>query len=351
MIMAGGSGTRFWPLSRRTRPKQLLRLFGERTMIAETVARFDSLTSPEQILIITADHLVAAIADELELPGTNIVGEPSARNTAPAVGLAAIMAVARSGNPEELVCVFPADHFINNTEAFRRAVVVAAERARSGAIVTMGVSPTHPETGYGYIEAGDRDGAFCEVRSFREKPDADSARTYLSSGDFYWNAGMFFFRADVMLAEIRRQIPPLATALDTINHIADDPTSDAILFTQTWATLDPVSIDYGVMEGAERVEVMPVQFGWSDVGHWDALPEVVDCDVDGNHTTGDVITLDCNDSIICNETGGVVAALGVEGLVIVQTADATLVLPRDRAQEVRRIVDMLNKRANGGELT
>ncbi len=351
MIMAGGSGTRFWPLSRRATPKQLLRLFGDRTMIAETVARFDGLAEPEHTLIITSDHLVDAIHRELSLPKANIIGEPSARNTAAPVGLAAIVAAARSANPEEIVCVFPADHYIRDTQGFQDAVRAAAERARRGAIVTLGVRPTQPETGYGYIEAGDESDGFFSVRSFREKPDAASARAYLNAGGFFWNAGMFFFRADVMLAEIRRQLPLLGTALDTLNHIADDPTSDAILFTQTWATLESISIDYGVMEGAGQVEVLPVDFGWSDVGHWDALPGVAETDEAGNHISGDVTAIDCGTSVIYNQSDRVLATLGVEGMVVVQTQDATLVAPRARSQEIRRIVDALSKRSDKDGLT
>ena len=350
IIMAGGSGTRFWPLSRRLKPKQLLALFSDKTMLAETVERLAPLSSPEDTLIVTGAHLVEGVTDALpQLPEANIIAEPVGRNTAPCIGLACHLIRHRSGQRvDPLVGVFPADHHIEHPAAFRAAISAALEAAsKPGVIVTLGIEPTRPETGYGYIRFAPSDELARDVVRFVEKPDRATAEGYLASGEYLWNAGIFFFRASTMLGEIDRQLPDMASKLKAI--AAAFGTDDApSALTTIFPTIEGVSIDYGVMEGAPSVKVVPVDAGWNDVGHWDALPELLDKDGAGCVVRGDVIAIDALNSVAYNaRPDHVVAMVGVEDLIVVTTQDATLILPRSRAQDVRHIVAALKER--GGD--
>ncbi len=343
VIMAGGAGTRFWPLSRRHRPKQLLNLFGDTPMIAQTVDRFAGLVPPEKILIVTNEALAEAVSEAVpQIPTENVLLEPVGRNTAPCIGMAAVAVRERLGSADEVLAVFPADHFIRDEEAFRDAVRLAAAEAEEGAIVTLGIEPTKPETGYGYIRCGDPISDTVRVAdAFVEKPDRETALKYLTDGNYLWNSGMFCFRIDAVMSEVERQLPELAAHLEELAPaIGKDDEEVAKVFAQ----ITPVSIDYGVMEGAENVRVVPVRFGWSDVGHWDALPSVAKTDDDGNVAIGDVITIDCRDSVLMGHDDRVLAAVGLERIVVVDTEDAVLVAPRDRVQEVRAIVEALKGR-------
>lgn len=341
IILAGGSGTRFWPASRRLRPKQLLRLFGEATMLAQTLERFDAR---DDALIVCGPHLVGAIRAALpELGDHQLAVEPSPMNTAPAIALGALLAAARFGE-DEVVGVFPSDHHVGDVPAFRAACATATEAARAGAIVTLGITPDRPETGFGYIHY---DPSSTEpappVRRFVEKPDADTARAYLDGGAHLWNAGMFFFTPRTLRAEIARQLPEMDAHLDAIAAAIGTPRYDAVL-AERFPLMPRTSIDYGVMEGAERVRVVPAEFGWSDVGHWAALHDVLDPDADGNVTRGDVALHEVTGSVVHADSGRLLAAVGVDDLVIVDTPDAVLVMPRSRAQDVRAIVGMLEER-------
>lgn len=348
MIMAGGAGTRFWPMSRRHRPKQLLSLFGGKPMIAETVARFEGLVPIEQIIVVTADGLVDAIREAVpNLPHGNILAEPVGRNTAPAIGLAASEILRRSGDPATVMTVFPSDHFIRDVPRFRETVALAARIASSGAIVTLGIEPTTPETGYGYIRRGEMaDDGSAAVEQFVEKPPRETALEYFADGNYLWNAGMFAFRLDTILGEIERQMPALHGALGAIAEALT--VGDLVRYAELFEKLESISIDYGVMEKATSVRVIPVSFGWSDVGHWDTLPEVASTDARGNVTIGDVVAIDCDDSVLVGHDRRVLAAVGLQRIVVVDSEDAILVAPRDRVQEVRKVVESLRNR--GGNL-
>ena len=349
VILAGGSGTRFWPLSRVVRPKQLISVTGDRTMLQRTVERVLPL-NPKRILVIT--NRVQAEESKLQLSGyrgvpIDVIAEPSARNTAPAVGLAA--AIIAAHDPTGIMAVLPADHFIKDEEGLRDTLVKARHAAHNGYLVTLGILPSRPETGYGYIEADLElrgDGPF-PVRRFVEKPPLEQAVRYLEEGNFFWNSGMFIWRCDTILGEIAFYQPDLGRALAGISFTGDVwELSD--LATQIEAMYDSiasVSIDYAVMEKSAKVQVVPVEMGWSDVGSWSALPEVVAPDTSGTvciKAAGHV-AIDSSDCIIYAD-GKVVATVGVKGLVVVSTPDAMLVCDRDRAQDVKKVVEQLAAR-------
>jgi mannose-1-phosphate guanylyltransferase len=344
VILAGGSGTRFWPLSRASRPKQLMSVFGGDSMLQRTVSRVLPL-APVQVLVVTN----AAQKDETErqvrqCAGTvpiTVVAEPVGRNTAPAIGLAAAMVSAV--DPAGLMLVLPADHFIADEDEFRATVLRGCHAAEERVLVTMGIVPTSPETGYGYIEAGGS-GAGCArlVRRFVEKPPYEDALNYLASGSYYWNSGMFIWRADVIRQELRRYMPDLDSALAQVGAVAADNARLPELLAQAYAAIPSQSIDYGVLERSERVVVIPASFGWSDVGSWNALPEVLPADDSGNVVVAaaGTILIDAPDNIL-HAPDKMVALIGVKDLVVVDTKDALLVARRERCQEVRKVVDQL----------
>ncbi len=347
IIMAGGSGTRFWPLSRRSRPKQLLSLFGPQTMLTQTAERIRPLTGDDGVMVVTGAHLVEGVAGALpQLPAANIIAEPVGRNTAPCIGLATALIQHRAAPGQDpIVGVFAADHHVAKPQAFRDAIqkaIAAADAPKT--IVTLGITPTRPETGYGYIKChADQTptGAY-GVERFVEKPDLDTAERYLSEGGYLWNAGLFFFRASTMMAEIERQLPRMAALLKEIAASFDDPDGGKATIDRLFPKMESISIDYGVMEGAQSVQVVPTDAGWSDVGHWAALPSLLDTDEDGNVIRGDVIHIDTQQSVAFNDRPDhVLALVGVEGVTVVTTPDATLVIPTDQAQKVRQIVAQL----------
>lgn len=348
VILAGGSGTRFWPLSRTRTPKQLMSVFGGKSMLQRTVERVLPL-NPERILVVTNRIQVAETARQLKEYGTDrisIVAEPAARNTAPAIGLAA--AIIERQDPTAVMAVLPADHYISDEETFRTTLLQAAEIAGAWSLVTLGIVPTGPETGYGYIEADAVSGsAVLPVRRFVEKPDRAKALEFLAAGNFYWNSGMFVWRADVILDRIRSHMPALSAGLsvlavpENIDRLAAMEEQVAKLY----AGLEGQSIDYGVMEKAEGVKVIPASFGWSDVGSWSALPELLPADANGNvlMDAGQLVALDARNCLV-RSGDRLVALVGVEDLVVVDTDDALLVCPRQRAQDVKQITEELLRR-------
>lgn len=356
VILAGGSGTRFWPLSRNDRPKQLIRLFGERVMIAQTFERLARVVTPERVYVVCGPHLVSPILAAIpELRPDHVIVEPMARNTAPAIMLASAAIEALHGE-EEPVGIFPSDHFIGQPERFAQTITHAYEEAsRREAIVTLGITPTRPETGYGYIlresrEEGEQEDARAfDVSSFVEKPDVARALQYLQDGNYFWNAGMFFFRPGVMNAEFARQRPDMHVTSRKIvayysEHRALQESEAFERFDESFAELEKISIDYAVMEGARSVRVVPASFPWSDVGHWAALDEVCEPGEEGNVLEAPRVTLhDVKNSIIYSdvEPARRIAAVGLDGMIVVDTADALLVMPKDRAQDVRAIVSAL----------
>lgn len=347
VVLAGGSGTRFWPMSRRLRPKQLVSLWDDTTMIEAAVARLGAVSAPEQTFVVLGEHLVAAT--RRVLPEVGFIVEPCARNTAPAIGLAAIYAQHHFG--DEPLGVFPADHYIGAGEGFSQCLRRAEEAARRGHIVTLGITPTSPETGYGYIHFDASDparpgeeapaaGAF-PVRQFVEKPTRALARQYLDSGDYVWNSGMFIFKPSVLLDEMRRQLPQMHQRMMTIAAALGTSEERAVLEAE-FSAIRGISVDYGIMENARDVVVLPATFTWSDVGHWDAVDQVHALDAHGNVVDADALLVDVTRSVIYSrDTGRLIAVCGVEGLVVVDTPDALLVIPRERAQDVRLVVEAL----------
>lgn len=343
VILAGGSGTRFWPLSRSRSPKQLMSVLGGKSMLQRTVERVLPL-KPEMIMVITnrfqAEETAVQLAYISEVP-VEIVAEPVGRNTASAVGLAARLA----SRPEMVMAVLPADHVIPDQELFCDIIRRGAVAAGEGKLVTLGIKPVRPETGYGYIEvsAGSSGSGPFPVVRFVEKPHREKAEEFLAAGTFYWNSGMFLWRADVILEELRRFLPDIAAGLDAVTVI--DGQIDQNELEKFYGSVRSESIDFGVMEKSDRVAMIPASFNWSDVGSWSALPEVLEADASGNviiHASDQVLI----DAEGCLAYGGgkLIALLGVKDLVVVNTSDAILVCPRDRAQDVKAIVGTLEKR-------
>jgi len=355
VILAGGSGTRFWPASRQLLPKQLLPLAGaaDEPLITATLRRIESLVPLERVWISTGAHLAAATATALpRVARARILAEPVARNTAPCIGLAS--ATISRIDPDAIIAVLPADHFIADESAFRETLTRALGAAEEGWLTTVGIVPARPETGYGYIELGDRvkDGVFAVAR-FVEKPNRERAQEFVSSGRYLWNAGMFFFRAGVMRKAIAKHLPALATGLDRIDEAAARG-DEARALAEIFPTLPAISIDHGVMEKAERIAVVPGDFGWNDVGSWQVTWEMSQRDVHGNAVPAETILIDARDNLVRDLTQGVPrkrwAIVGVSDLVIVETDDAVLVIPRDRAQDVRQVVDALAARGERDKL-
>lgn len=346
IIMAGGSGTRFWPLSRRDRPKQLLPLgSGDEELLAATVRRAAELIATERIFIVTNELLAGPIADMLpEVPRQNILAEPVGRNTAPCVAWAA--AHVRRIQPEGVIAVLPADHHIGDEPGFVEVLSRAIDAATHGDMVTIGVQPTRPETGYGYIELGEKIGeGVHRARRFVEKPNRQRAEQFLAAGTFLWNSGMFFFRADVILDAVHAHLPGLGEAIDAFDEAARAGDELAVV-GERYSDLPAVSIDHGVMEKAERVSVVPGSFGWSDLGSWTTAWELADRDAKDNAAPSDAVLVDAEGCYVRAPAGKVVALVGVNDLVVVDTEDALLVVPRDRAQDVRAVVDELERRGD-----
>ena len=343
VIMAGGSGTRFWPLSRAARPKQLLPLGSDVSLLRATRDRIADVVPAEHTLIVTSQALAPAIRAELpELPAQNVLAEPVGRNTAPCVGWAASVVARRE--PEAVLAVLPADHHIADSSGFQRVFSRAVEAARSGDMVTVGIRPTRPETGYGYVELGEELAPGVQrARRFVEKPDELRARQFLASGRFLWNSGMFFFRADELLGMVRLHLPGLGDALRQYDQAAERG-EELELVGRTYAELPDISIDHGVMEKASRVAVVPGDFGWSDVGSWTSAWELAARDDDDNALFGEVVAVETRGSYVRAPAGKTVAVVGLEDIVVVDTPDALLVMPRSRAQDVRAVVNTLKAR-------
>ncbi|HEY8040407.1 MAG TPA: sugar phosphate nucleotidyltransferase [Polyangiaceae bacterium] len=364
VILAGGSGTRFWPASRRHLPKQLLPLAGREgePLIAATVRRLEPLIAPEHVWIATGTLIAQATAVALpRVPRAQILVEPAARNTAAPIGWAAATIARR--DPDALVAVLPADHYIADEPAFRKVLARALHAAEDGSLTTVGIVPTRPETGYGYIEVGDAMGEGVNaVARFVEKPDRVRAAAFLSGGKHLWNAGMFFFRARAMRQAIAEHLPALAAGLDRLDAAAarGDEASELV---EVFPALPSVSIDHGVMEKASRLAVVPGSFGWNDVGSWEVAWELARHDVDGNALPEGSVTIDATNNLVkdlttltagdagkASKTSKRWALVGVHDLVVVETDDAVLVIPRQRAQDVRAVVDELTKRGEADKV-
>jgi mannose-1-phosphate guanylyltransferase len=344
VIMAGGVGSRFWPSSRAGSPKQLLDLTRSgMTMIAATVARLQPDIPPERVIVVTGRVTVDAVAKALPaLPRENILAEPTGRNTAPCIGWAALHV--RRRDPEGVLAVMPSDHLVSDVATFLRTVRLGVSTARSGALVTFGITPDRPETGFGYIEMGAQAApGVREVARFVEKPDLATAKRYLAEGNFAWNSGMFFFTAERILAEIARQMPALMAGLRRIGAAIGTADEDAVV-EEVFPALPSESIDYGIMEGAEGILCVPADFGWSDLGSWAAAYDLSGKDGDRNALDADVISVGSARCLVRAPADKIVALVDVEDLVVVDTGDSLLVCRRDRAQDVKKVVDALKAR-------
>ncbi len=343
VIMAGGAGTRFWPASRRARPKQFLALHGNTPLLRATFERVVPLVGAENTWVVTSRSTAEATRELLpELPAANILGEPCARDTAACAGWAAVTLLAR--DPEAVCLLLPADHVVGDEEALRRALSAGAGFvARSGGLLTFGLRPTRPETGFGYLKVGPRETTVDDLEvhrldRFEEKPEPAAARRYVEDGGYLWNSGMFAWRVTDFLEEVRLQLPRLAEGLD---RLAREPGGDGIL-DEIYPHLPRTSVDFGIMEGARLKWTIPVDFPWSDVGSWPALAEVLGTDAAGNVLHGRVLAVGSRDNVLVGE-GPVVVTLGLAGFVVVATPDAVLVIPRSEAQRVKELTGRLEE--------
>lgn len=357
VIMAGGGGTRLWPVSRKDTPKQMLKLDGERTLFEIAVSRLLGLFPAERILVVTSGPLAELFKqDQPEIPAENYIIEPSGKNTAPAIGLAAITLKMR--DPDAVMAVVTADHFIEREGRFLHVLRSAGEVAEEGHLVTLGIQPTYPATGFGYIQQGAYLGTYENIvvfkaERFKEKPDKQTAIKFLETEDHSWNSGMFIWQVKKVLAEFERQMPQLHGVLTKIAAAWETPEYDVVL-KREWETLDKVSIDFGIMEGAENVAVIPARgLGWSDVGSWNAVYEVLPKSQEGNVINcPDHIVRDTIDTLVyaSEDCGRLIVTLGVENLMIVDMADVLMVCDKDHAQEVKAVVDYLKEKGKNDYL-
>lgn len=349
VILAGGSGTRFWPLSRELYPKQFLKINGTQTLLEQTLQRIAGLVPLEKTYIVANEKYVQDIKGLVSSSATapHILVEPIGRNTAPAIGLAAIHL--SSKDPEAVMAVLPADHLIKSAAPFHRVLKTAAILAQNGSLVTLGIKPSAPETGYGYIKVGPRlamkgssKAKGYSVDGFVEKPDKANAKRYLKSGRFFWNSGIFVWKTSVILEEIERHLPALYKQLMVVQECLGTPNENEAI-GQAYAQMDSISIDYGVMEKARNVVMVEADIGWTDLGSWTAVTEVVKSDRKGNVIAGNVLDLDSRNSVIYADQR-LVATIGLDHMIVVDSPDATLVCPKERAQDVKKVVEQLKKR-------
>ncbi|MEE9358149.1 mannose-1-phosphate guanylyltransferase/mannose-6-phosphate isomerase [Candidatus Vondammii sp. HM_W22] len=351
VILAGGSGTRLWPLSRLQLPKQFLRLQGERTLLESTVEHLSPLILPSDVLVVTGvEHAEGEAYNSLRPYQTLL--EPVGRNTAPAIALAAAWLQNHGDGEDPIMVVLPADHIIKQTEALQDALRKSVDLAKEGKLITFGIKPTRPDTGYGYIKVRDQfatNGAMetLPVEQFTEKPSQTRAEQFMSEGNYYWNSGIFVWQTSTILAEIEAHLPDVYSVLNEIRTTwrESDKLQDSI--NRHFSTMPNISIDYGVLEKSTNVSLIPCELGWSDVGSWDTVHEIAEHDDAGNAVQGYTIVKDCRNSLI-HSNNRLVAAVGVQDVCIVETADAVLITKRGESQRVREIVDEL-KKANAQE--
>ena len=341
VILAGGSGSRLWPMSRQNLPKQFLTLDGDATLLQTTIDRLSPTIVAKDVLIVTQESHAKGEAYHALLPYKTLF-EPVGRNTAPAIALAAAYLMAEGGDP--VMVVLPADHIIKDEVRFRAHLDVAIQAAQSGKLVTFGIRPTRPDTGFGYIKAAasGNDAQVLEVERFTEKPNHATAERFLKDGDHYWNSGMFVWRASVILAEMQRYLPAAHQIVQTILAESRAGVTFQQAVEKHFAAMPSISIDYGVLEKSDRVSLIPCDIGWNDVGSWQAVHEVAPKDENGNAIQGNVIAIDCKNSLIRAEKR-LVAVIGVEDLCVIETADAVLISKSDQTQRVREVVDALHE--------
>lgn len=346
VIMAGGSGTRLWPRSRKNKPKQFHSLTSERSLIQETVARLEPIIDNEHINIIANKTHVKQIKQQLgSLPEQNVIAEPVARNTAPAVGTMAVILQKR--DPDAVMLVLPADHFIAKADEFRNLLQEGQEIVSEGDfLLTLGIKPTYPETGYGYIEIGKDYKEIGEdqvywVKSFREKPDLETAQKYVASWRYVWNSGMFMWKCSTILKMFEKHAPEIYAELEKLREALDTP-QEAEVLQKVYKNMPSISVDYAIMEKAENVLVMPADIGWSDIGSWSALHDLLSFDGDTNVVVGRHVGIDTYNSLI---HGGdkLIATVGLDNMIVVDSGDVLLICPKGRAQDIKKILEKLEE--------
>ena len=343
VIMAGGGGTRFWPLSRKETPKQLLNLSGKDAMVNETIARLCRVAQAENVFIVTnctqAEKMTAVTAGRL--PAENILQEPSARNTAACIGYAAMKILKACG--DGVMVVTPSDAYIRDEAEYARILQTAIRAAEeSGALVTVGITPTFPATGYGYIRF-EGEGAVKKVRKFVEKPDLETAKGYLASGEYVWNSGVFVWKVSVILEKFRTLLPDIYADLEKIAAAFGTPDEQKVL-NEVYPNIRSISVDYGIMEKSDDILVVPGEFGWNDVGSWDMMNVLHKEDGNGNIALGDALVLESKNTTVYAGSR-LVAVVGTDDLVVVETPDAVMVCPRSKAQDVKKLVDALKEQS------
>ncbi len=341
VILAGGIGSRFWPFSRKNQPKQLLKIFGEESMLQITVNRLKKIKNISDIYIITRKDLHKSIIKNVEgINVENIIIEPSGKNTAPAIGMMAAYLALK--NPDDVMCVFPADHYIVGHQKFQKAIYRAGRIAKKGDnIVTIGIKPHYPSTAYGYIQYDENNQiefkeAF-QVKAFAEKPHGKLAERFIESGDFLWNAGMFFWKVKSFISSMKIHMPELLNEVEKIASKIDSGDS----FDELWEFIKPESIDYGLLEKADNIYVVPADFQWNDIGSWKALYDVFNSDRKGNIIRGNGTVMDGKGNLI-HSKNSFTAVLGVDNVIVINTGDVTLVVDKDKVEDIKNLVDYLN---------
>jgi mannose-1-phosphate guanylyltransferase len=354
VIMAGGGGTRLWPLSRARTPKQILSFKGERSLFQLTVDRLLPIIPIENILVVTVSEQKQLMHDQVpDLLEENFILEPAPKGTASVVGLAAV--ILNKKDPASIMCCLPADHYIENSQEFRGLIQSAASIASEDDLITLGIQPGYASTGYGYIHVGERkhlvnDFQLYRVNKFREKPDRKTAEAFVRSGEYYWNSGMFIWKTDRILEEFQLHMPELSAGLEEIRESIGRQDEESIL-EEVWLSLSPETIDYGVMEKADRVSVLVAEdLGWFDIGSWDGLFDLLDQDDQGNVLIGDGLILEgAKNSLVLNRSSrndSLIALIGISDLIVVRTDDVLLVCQRGSSEQVRKIVKDLSKSGN-----
>lgn len=342
VIMAGGGGTRFWPLSRNALPKQLLNLSGKDVMVNETADRLNKVCASEDLYVVTNKVQAEKIREVSvgKIPACNVLEEPCARNTSACIGYSAIKIIKEKS--DGVMIVSPSDAYIKNTEEFARVLKLAVKTAEEeNGIVTIGISPTYPATGYGYIEYGVKEGEVKPVMRFVEKPNVEKAKEYISNGGYVWNSGIFVFKASVILEEFKKHAPDIYADLLRIGEGIGSKEEEKIT-QEIYPFIRAISVDYAIMEKTDKISVIPASFGWSDVGSLDALEVLHQADENGNVLLGDTVVSNTKNSIVYS-SGRTVATVGLDNVIVVETKDSVLVCPKDLAQDVKNIVEILKK--------
>ncbi len=344
VVLAGGSGSRLWPLSRQQLPKQFLNLNGVDSMLSATIGRLSPLIEEDDVCVVTGESHATGEAFS-ELDGLNTILEPCGRNTAPAIAIAAAL-LQDDCDGDPVIVVLPADHIVKKKKAFRRCLKKAVQVAEAGRIVTFGIVPSGPETGFGYIQTEDSESDVHSVLRFIEKPDLATAQKMIDDGNFYWNSGMFVWKASVILGEVEKYLPDVWSVLEDMRSRWNDGELWQEVIRDSFAQMPNISIDYGVMEQSEIVSLVAADIGWSDVGSWDAVHEMAKKDADGNEISGNVLAIDCKGSLLRSEKN-LIAAVGLENIIAVETPDAILLCKAGESQRVRELVDSLKQEGSG----